>query len=292
MLFLANEHVAWHLRALIVGSLLLMGCKPAASTTQPHRKLLRLAVTTSTRDSGLLDILVPVFEKGHNARVDVIAVGTGKALVLGEGGDVDVVLVHARGLEDAFMAAGHGSRREDVMYNTFELLGPADDPAGIQGRLAFDALSRIAATQAKFVSRGDQSGTHQRELDLWKAAGGRPDWTGYLESGQGMGETLIMADQMQAYVLADRGTYLTFRDKIDLVSLAAQSPQMQNPYGVIVVSSAKHAQANERLAQQFVDFLISERGQQLIGRFKVNGEVLFHPLRLTEPESTQASGER
>jgi tungstate transport system substrate-binding protein len=242
--------------------------------------VLRLAVTTSTRDSGLLDLLTPVFEQQHNVRVDVIAVGTGKALKLGENGDVDAILVHARRAEEAFMKAGHGIRREGVMQNSFEVLGPTSDPADIRGRTAAEALRKIAAEKQRFVSRGDESGTHSRELLLWASAGGKPLWETYVESGQGMGASLVMADQMQAYVLTDRGTYLSFRDKIDLVPLVKSTDELLNTYSVIVVNPSKHPRINDDLAQSFVDFLIAEPAQRLIGDHRIDGEPLFQPLRL------------
>jgi len=250
----------------------LFGCRDES-------QVLRLATTTSTRDSGLLDLLLPTFERQQNVRVDVIAAGTGKALKLGEAGDVDVVLVHARRAEEAFMAAGFGCRREDVMVNQFELLGPADDPAKIRDLSASEALERIAAGGFRLVSRGDDSGTHKRELELW--AKPRPDWDEYVETGQGMGPTLIIADQMLAYVLADRGTYLRFRPKIDLVPLAAQSPAMKNPYGIIVVRIEQQSAAQTELAQGLVDYFISPQVQTQIQNFRLEGESLFFPLQLT-----------
>lgn len=259
------------------------GCSQEPSAKQAAAPaVLRLAVTTSTRDSGLLDELLPVFEKENNARVDVLAVGTGAALKLGEAGDVDAVLVHAREAEDAFMAAGHGIRHEEVMYNMFEILGPADDPAGVRNMEPADALQRIAEIKKKFLSRGDNSGTHQRELKLWEAGGGRPEWAGYVESGQGMGPTLIMADEMHAYVLTDHGTYLNFKDKIELVPLVTSSESLRNPYGVMVVNPEKSPKIQEALAQAFVDFLISPETQRLIRDYRIAGEPLFHPLRLPE----------
>ena len=240
-------------------------------------KVLRLATTTSTRDSGLLDSLVPLFEKQQRCRVDVIAVGTGKAIKLGSAGDVDVVLVHARAAEEAFMAAGHGARRENVMYNNFEILGPADDPAAIKSEEATAALAKIAAGGHRFVSRGDDSGTHKRELSLWKSAGGRPEWKDYIDVGQGMGATLTMADEMRAYVLVDRGTYLKFRAKIDLVPLARVTEILHNPYGIMTVNPAKHTAINADLANAFVDFMISPPARQLIAEYRVEGEQLFHP---------------
>lgn len=264
---------------------LVAGCSSNVTDRKPESSgpaVLRLAVTTSTRDSGLLDALTPLFEKQHGARVDVIAVGTGAALKLGEAGDVDVVLVHARAAEDAFMAAGHGVRREDVMVNTFEILGPADDPGGVRELAPAAALQKLAEAKQRFVSRGDQSGTHQRELKLWQNGGGKPDWDGYVESGQGMGATLTMADQMNAYTLSDRGTYLKFKHKIGLVPLVGSSESLRNPYGIMVVNPQKHASVNDTLAHAFVDFMISRETQRLIRDYQIEGETLFSPLRLSE----------
>ncbi len=247
-------------------------------------QVLRLSVTTSTRDTGLLDVLLPEFEKAHHARVDVIAAGTGKALKLGESGEVDVVLVHARAAEDEFMAAGHGIRREDVMYNTFEILGPPADPAAIRGLPPGAALLKIASTGNRFLSRGDGSGTHRRERQLWSTVGAKPAWDGYAESGQGMGPTLTMAGQMRAYVLADRGTFLAMRTKIDLVPLAAQTDELNNPYGILVVNPSGKQRVNEPLAQRLADFFVSPDTQQLIGDFQVDGEPLFYPVHATVGE--------
>ncbi len=282
------------LRSLAVWILLLsvpMGCSTDIDKRPNSRPVLRLATTTSTRDSGLLDELVPPFEQQTGARVDVIAVGTGKALKLGEAGDVDVVLVHAREAEDAFMRAGHGVRREDVMYNQFVLVGPANDPANVRGRSAVDALRRIARSQSTFLSRGDDSGTHKRERQLWREAGLRPDWGDYIESGQGMGVTLIMADQMNAYTLTDEGTYLRFRDKIELVPLVDSSEDLHNPYGVIAVNPAKNDRIQRKLANQFIDYLIADRTQQRIAGFRVAGEPLFHPSAVGQAASGQTNGQ-
>ena len=263
--------------------LLLAGCSLYAEHDNSARQsVLRLAVTTSTRDSGLLDVLVPVFEKQQGVRADVVAVGTGAALKLGEAGDVDVVLVHARDAEDAFMGASHGVRREDVMYNTFEILGPADDPAGIREMGPPAALQKIAADGQRFVSRGDESGTNNREKKLWNDGGGRPQWDAYAESGQGMGATLTMADQMNAHVLSDRGTYLRFRKKIRLVPLVTSSESLRNPYGIMVVNPKKHSRINGELARTFVDFMISAEAQQLILDYRIEGEQLFYPLQFPD----------
>ena len=261
-----------------------LGCGDDQSRQTKQSSALRLAVTTSTRDSGLLDELIPIFEQKWNVRVDVIAVGTGKALRLGEAGDVDVVLVHARDAENAFLLAGHGVRREDVMYNTFEILGPPDDPAGIAEMEPVAALKKIANGNHRYLSRGDESGTHQRELLLWKKGGGRPLSDEYIESGRGMGATLIMAGQMKAYVLTDRGTYLRFKKKIELKPLVSSSGDLKNPYGILVVNPNKHSSIRNELADAFVDFIISQRVQQIIQDFTVDGEQLFYPLRLTNDD--------
>ncbi|MCA9230971.1 MAG: substrate-binding domain-containing protein [Planctomycetales bacterium] len=264
----------------LLALLVLIGC--GRDTRQ--RQVLRLATTTSTRDSGLLDLLIPPFEKEHDVRIDVIAVGTGKALKLGEAGDVDVVLVHARQAEDAFMKAGYGTRREDVMANRFELLGSEVDPAAIRDLGAPEALQQIAAGGFHFVSRDDDSGTHKRELQLWAKGGGKPEWSNYIETGQGMGATLVIANQMQAYVLSDRGTYLQMSAKLDLVPLAAPSAEMDNPYGIIVVKDSGQSLAHNKLAHLFVDYMTSPRVQSSIQGFQIAGESLFFPLKPTSAE--------
>jgi tungstate transport system substrate-binding protein len=238
---------------------------------------LRLATTTSTENSGLLADLLPPFEKANDCKVDVIAVGTGKALKLGETGDVDVVLVHARKAEDKFVAAGFGVDRRDVMYNDFVLLGPAADPAGIAGtKNVTAALTRIAAKGATFVSRGDESGTHQMEKEIWKSAGVTPGGSWYLEAGLGMGEVITMATERGGYTLADRGTYLAYKSKTNLKVAVEGDPVLFNPYGVIMVNPAKHPHVKVELAKKFIDFLTSKQGQSLITGFKINGDQLFY----------------
>jgi tungstate transport system substrate-binding protein len=238
---------------------------------------LRLSTTTSTENSGLLKVLLPPFEAANGCKVDVIAVGTGKALKLGEAGDVDVVLVHARKLEDQFVAAGFGIERRDVMYNDFVVLGPADDPAGVKGsRSATEVLARIAAKGVTFISRGDESGTHQKEKELWTAAGLQPTGAWYVQAGQGMGEVLIMATEKRAYTLADRGTYNAYRGgKTDLAVLFAGDPTLFNPYGVILVNPARYPQVKLELARKFSAFLTGPLGQALIAGFRVNDEAVF-----------------
>lgn len=241
------------------------------------REHLRLATTTSTDNSGLLAVLLPPFEQANDCQVDVIAVGTGKALKLGETGDVDVVLVHARGKEDRFVADGFGIDRRDVMYNDFVLLGPTADPAGINGvKDAAAALGRIAAAGATFVSRGDDSGTHAREKQLWQAAGVTPTGDWYLEAGRGMGEVITMATERGGYTLSDRGTYLAYRAKTDLTIAVEGDAGLFNPYGVIMINPRKHPHVKIELAQKFLDYLTSDQGRALITGFRVNGEQLFY----------------
>ena len=240
-----------------------------------------LATTTSTNDSGLLDFILPDFEAEFGAEVDVIAVGTGQALALGENGDADVLLVHARAREDAFMDAAHGVRREDVMYNDFVIVGPPDDPAGIEGmKDAGLAFAEIANAEAAFVSRGDDSGTHTKEKAIWEAAGMEPAGDWYISAGQGMGAVLTMADEQQAYTLSDRATYLARTlEGTELVILVEGDPILFNPYGVLAVNPEKNADIQADLANQFIDWLISVPVQEKIGQFGIDefGQPLFVP---------------
>lgn len=267
-----------------IAGVLLAVCASGCERTQPmdSTRVLRMATTTSTRDSALLDRLLPTFESNHRCRVDVVAVGTGAALKLGVAGDVDVLLVHARQAELEFMEAGHGIRHEEFMYNDFVLLGPESDPAGIGGIDPIESLQKIAKGKHRFVSRGDNSGTHMREVQLWESLGGRPLWDDYFECGQGMGPALMMADEKQSYVVSDAGTYLRFRDKISLVALSAPHDCMRNPYAAIVVRPEKHDNIDTSLANDFVDFLISPSTQRTIEGYRLSGQPLFHPVHLTE----------
>lgn len=240
-----------------------------------------LASTTSTEQSGLFRHLLPAFEAKRGFRVRVVALGTGQALELGRRGDADVVLVHARALEERFVAEGHGVRRHALMYNDFVLVGPRADPAGIAGgRDALEAFRRIHAAAARFVSRGDRSGTHVAELAVWKAAGidiERTKGPWYRETGQGMGPALNTASAMGAYVLADRGTWLSFRNRGSLAILVQGDARLFNPYGVIRVNPARHPHVKSDLAQAFIDWLVSAEGQQAIAAFRIDGEQLFFP---------------
>ena len=242
---------------------------------------LTLVSTTTTRDSGLLDHLLPRFERETGIAVRAISVGTGEALALGRHGDADVLLVHDRASEDAFLAEGHATLRRDVMYNDFVLVGPAADPAGVRGLAnASAALARIAGQRAAFVSRGDESGTHRAEQRLWQAAGSDPraaSGTWYRETGSGMGATLTTANELSAYTLTDRGTWLAFRRSGALVLLLEGGPGLRNDYGVLVVNPARHPHVQVELATRFADWITSPAGQAAIESFRIDGEVVFRP---------------
>ncbi|MFH1624492.1 MAG: substrate-binding domain-containing protein [Pseudomonadota bacterium] len=249
---------------------------------------LRLSTTTSTENSGLLDVLLPPFEKTYNTKVDVIPVGTGKALKLAENGDVDVTLVHARPLEDRFVRDGYGVNRRDVMYNDFVIIGPTSDPAGIRPtKTAADAFKKIALAQNTFISRGDNSGTHVKELAIWKTAGEKPSGGWYLEAGKGMGGVLVMAHEKDAYTLTDRGTYLAFsaRKEINLPVLFEGDPILFNPYGIIAVNPAKHPQVNYVKAMALIGWVTSRQGQKIIREFGKDrfGKPLFIPVAVPSP---------
>jgi len=239
---------------------------------------LRLATTTSTENSGLLNAILPLFESKYDTRVRVISVGSGKAMKLGENGDVDVVLVHSRADEEKFVAAGFGVNRRDVMYNDFVVVGPKADPAGIRGSDVLTAFRKIAEAGSRFVSRGDDSGTHKMEQSYWKAAGVEPAAIpGYASSGLGMGEVLMMAAELQGYTLTDRATYAAFRAKTGLDILVSGDPKLFNPYGVIAVNPARHPGMNHAGAMKFIEWLTSAEGQAAIAAFRVDGEQLFFP---------------
>jgi tungstate transport system substrate-binding protein len=245
-----------------------------ASAQQP----VRLSTTTSTEHSGLLAWLLPAFEAKTGTRVQVIAVGSGKALALAQQGDVDVTLVHARQAEDKFVADGHGVDRRDVMYNDFIVVCPAGDPAGIKGtRDVLAAFRGIAASGTRFISRGDKSGTDIMEQSYWQAAGVRPEGKRYVSAGLGMGEVLTMAAELQACTLTDRATFITYRAKTGLAIMAEGDKRMFNPYGVIVVNPARHPGINEKGARQFSDWLVSPEGQAKIAAFRFEGQQLFFP---------------
>lgn len=241
-------------------------------------KHLRLATTTSTDNSGLLAVLHLAFKEKHHITVDVIAVGTGKALRLGRNGDVDLVMVHAPDAEKDFVTKGFGVKRLPVMHNDFVVLGPKADPANMKTAPTLDeALQRIAKSNALFVSRGDDSGTHKKEKLLWKSASIKPQGDWYLAVGQGMGAVLQISNNKNAYTLTDRGTYLAYKSKINLEVVYEGTPNLLNPYHVIVVNPIKHPHVKTELAQRYVDYIRSAEGQAIIANFNVNGELLFHP---------------
>ena len=265
--------------------------KPAEPTAPPaaEKQVLRLATTTSTADSGLLDAILPDFESQYNARVDVVAVGTGQAIEIGTKGDADVLLVHARKSEDKFVADGHARERFDTMYNDFIVLGPKDDPAKAAGPSAKDAFKAIMDAQAKFASRGDKSGTNTKELSIWSSMGVTPtkEMPWYLALGQGMGDTLIFSNEQGAYTLADRGTYLSMKDKLPNLMVVVggntidenQDKSLLNPYGVMAVNPDTHPGVKFDLAMQFVKWLTSVDEQQKIGEYGKDkfGQPLFYP---------------
>ncbi len=260
-------------RTLLLATLALMLLVASGMAQQR----LRMSTTTSTENSGLLKVLLPPFEKANNCRVDVVAVGTGAALKLGETGDVDVVFVHARKLEDRFVAAGFGVNRRDVMYNDFIIIGPASDPARARGSAtAAEAMKLIAVSQSRFISRGDESGTHVKEKELWEQAGVKPEGRWYESVGQGMGEVIIMSTEQRAYTLADRGTFNAFRHgKSDLAIVFEGEKGLFNPYGVIAVNPQKFPHVNYALAMKFIEFVMGAEGQQIIVNYKVAGDPIF-----------------
>ena len=266
----------WRL-AILAGAVLLAAGVYGCSSGSDE---LILATTTSTQDSGLLDVLVPQFEKEHDYKVKTIAVGSGEALRLAGEGEADVVLAHSPKAEEDFMAAGNGESRLVVMHNDFIIVGPVDDPAGIKGATnAGDAFKKIATAEALFLSRGDQSGTNTKELSLWTSAGIQPSGTWYQETGQGMGATLNVASDKQGYTLSDRGTYLAQKSNLDLDLLVEGDKALFNQYHVIVVDPKKHSNVNAEGARAFASFITSPTVQATIAQFGVKeyGQALFIP---------------
>jgi tungstate transport system substrate-binding protein len=242
------------------------------------QQVIRLSTTTSTENSGLLKYLLPAFEAKTKSTVHVISVGTGKALELAKNGDVDVTLVHARVSEDKFVADGHGVNRRDVMYNDFIVVGPLHDPAGIKGsKDVLKSLKKIADGSARFISRGDNSGTDQMEKTYWKEIGAKPDGNKYIPAGLGMGEVLNMAAELQAYTLTDRATYAAYRAKTGLTIMVEGDSRMFNPYGIIAVNPAKYKDINFKGTMQLIDWITSAEGQKKIAAFTLDGQQLFFP---------------
>jgi len=277
---------AFPLAILLISSLFIAACSPSNRTVDAKPQAdaeaqenatpqeITLATTTSTQDSGLLDYLLPVFEEKTGIKVKVVAVGTGQAIKLGEDGNADVLLVHSRAAEDEFVEKGYGINAHDVMYNQFLIVGPAADPAGIrQTSSATEAFKQIADKQAAFISRGDDSGTDKKEKSIWKEAGITPEGSWYISAGQGMGETLRMADEKQAYTLTDEATFLS--SKLNLEVLVQGDKTLFNPYGIIQVKSSRKQEEGLKLIQ----FFTGEEGQKLIGEFgkETYGKGLFVP---------------
>lgn len=279
-----------NLRRGLLG-LLLAGFVAAPAGAQAQKSI-TVASTTSTEQSGLFKHLLPRFTDKTGIEVKVVAVGTGQALDIGRRGDADVVFVHDRAAEEKFVAAGFATKRQDVMYNDFVIVGPKSDPAKAAGKDVLAALRRIAERKAPFISRGDKSGTHAAELRYWKDAGvdlnaAKGEW--YKEIGQGMGPALNTASAQDAYVLADRGTWLSFRNRGDLAVLVEGDQRLFNQYGVMLVDPAKHAHIKAAEGQAFIDWLVSPEGQAAIGAYTVEGERLFFPDAHAPPRAAAPS---
>ena len=250
-------------------------------TAQAQPRFITVASTTSTEQSGLFKHLLPAFEKKTGIQVRVVALGTGQALDMGKRGDADVVFVHAKPLEEKFLAEGFGVNRFEVMYNDFVLIGPKADPAKVAGgKDVLEAFRKIRSAQAPFVSRGDKSGTHFAELEIWKAAGidiakDKGPW--YRDTGQGMGPALNSAAGMNAYILADRGTWLSFKNRAELTIVVESDKRLFNQYGIILVNPEKHPSVKREMGQTFIDWVISPEGQKAIAEYRIGGEQLFFP---------------
>ena len=289
----------WRVLCLCAALTLVSGCsggtdekgeardtETAESTQQPENSEIILATTTSTQDSGLLDEILPVFEQESGYTVSVVSVGSGEAMEMGENGEADVLLVHSPAAEEEFVAGGHADEdgRLDVMYNDFVLIGPADDPAGISADSPSDALAsfqKLAETQTTFISRSDESGTHKKEQEIWEASGITPEGDWYVEAGTGMGAVLEMANEMLAYTLSDRATWLNLdlNEDLKIVCENDESGILYNQYGVICVNPEKNDQINHEGAKAFQEWIVSDEGQELIGEYGLEeyGKALFTP---------------
>ena len=268
-------------RSILFGALLATGLGLTLGPALAQDKFITVASTTSTENSGLFDYLLPIFQEKTGIEVRVVAVGTGQAIELARNGDADVLFVHHKPSEEKFVAEGFGVERHEVMYNDFVIVGPSSDPAGIKGdKDVVDAIGKIAAAEAPFASRGDDSGTHKAELALWQEAGvdvAGASGTWYRETGSGMGPTLNTAAGMDAYALTDRGTWLSFDNRQNLEILVEGDPRLFNQYGIILVNPEKHPHVKAALGQTFIDWVLSDEGQDAIGAFKINGQQAFFP---------------
>lgn len=259
-------YIIWSLCALLITG-------PVGAET-----VMRMSTTTSTENSGLLAVLNPIFEKRYDVRLDVIAVGTGKALKLGENGDVDLVFVHAPKAEEAFVAAGFGVDRKAVMHNDFVLIGPKADPSGVKDAdSAMAAFRKISQGAAAFISRGDDSGTDKKEKELWRLAGVNPEGSWYISTGQGMGAVLQIADEKRAYTLTDRGTFIAYQDKTELGIAFEGDAVLFNPYHVIAINPARYPEVKYGLAKKYIEYVTGAEGQAIIAAFKQAGQQLFYP---------------
>jgi tungstate transport system substrate-binding protein len=270
-----------HRRSILFGALLVAGLGLTFGTASAQEKFITVASTTSTENSGLFGELLPMFQEETGIEVRVVAVGTGQAIELARNGDADVLFVHHKASEEQFVADGFGVERHEVMYNDFVVVGPASDPAGVKGgKDAVAALEKIAEAEAPFASRGDDSGTHKAELTLWQeaevdVAGASGSW--YRETGSGMGPTLNTAAGMDAYALTDRGTWLSFDNRQNLEIAVEGDPRLFNQYGIILVNPEKHPHVKTELGQTFIDWVLSDEGQEAIGAFQINGQQAFFP---------------
>ena len=279
------------LRSFIPGLLMMFSLEAVADHHSISNPLIRLATTTSTENSGLLKYLLPVFQNATRYKVHIIAVGTGKALRMGEDGDVDVVLVHAPQAESNFVDAGYGDQHHTVMYNDFVVVGPRNDPAKIGTAADITAaMNNIAATQSLFISRGDNSGTHKKEQQLWKSSAVKAENSWYREAGQGMGKIIQIATELDAYTLTDRGTWLAYRDKSTLKILFEGDKVLHNPYGIIAVSSNRYPDINHAGAEALIKWIISQQAQQLISEYRIGNTQLFTPSAgIAQMATTKAS---
>lgn len=272
--------VKWNVKKMLVVATALLAAGAGPAQGQAQEKVMVMASTTSTEQSGLFAHLLPAFKKATGIETKVVALGTGQALDMGRRGDADVLFVHDQVAEEKFVAEGYGLKRQPVMYNDFVLVGPKADPAGIRGADIVAALATLAKGPTPFVSRGDKSGTHAAELRYWKIAGieaPKTAYANYQECGCGMGPALNIASSSNAYALTDRGTWLSFKNRGDLTVLVEGDKRLFNQYGVIVIDPAKHPQTKTALAQAFADWVVSAEGQATIASYQIGGQQLFFP---------------
>jgi tungstate transport system substrate-binding protein len=286
--FAARKAGGLKMKSRSIAMLALVASIAALSPAQGQQKSITVASTTSTEQSGLFPFLLPAFTKKTGIEVKIVAVGTGQALDIGRRGDADVVFVHDKDAELKFLAEGNSTKRLDVMYNDFVIVGPKSDPAKAQGKDVLEGLRKISTAKQPFISRGDRSGTHAAELRYWKDAGVdlaavKGDW--YKEIGQGMGPTLNMASSTNGYALTDRGTWLSFKNRRELVIVVEGDTKLFNQYGVMLVNPAKHANVKAAEGQAFIDWLVSPEGQKTIAEYKIGGDQLFFPNASNQPRS-------